>query len=292
MNHTLPPTRDVPPRRQAQIRARLEQEVGRGRRATRFAPLIAAGVAAAAVIALVAVAAPWQRGGADTAASRSGYPTTAPPRTYSTAERPVIANLSPERVAEVERGCVESAGIDGKAVLHQYVTDTIGTFALLYTEDAMLSCTVDGPTMPYNSGFTAMLEIEWLPGEFAADEIGSASGGDGGKPEYAGKPGYDMVAGRVSSKVARVTFTQGGQTAEATIANGTFVARIPRPSDWEVPADRGAGDVRAYDAQGGLLGTLEAFSRERCYMNPEYVIVVGNKEADPTTCLPAVSWRH
>ncbi|MFD0199905.1 MULTISPECIES: hypothetical protein [Saccharothrix] len=295
MNHTLPPTRDVPPRRQAQIRARLEQEVGRGRRAVRFAPLIAAGVATAAVIALVAVAAPWRPGGADTAAgpsSRSGYPTTAPPRTYSTAERPVIPNLSPERIAEIEQGCVDSTGIGGRAVLHQYLTDSIGTFALLYTENAMLSCTVDSPTMPYNAGFTAGLRVEWLPGEFAADGISAASGGNGGKPGYEGRLGYEMVAGRVSSKVARVTYAQGGQTAEATIANGTFVARIPRPADWGVPEGHGTGDVRAYDAQGRLLGTLDSMSRERCYMNPEYVIVFGNKEADPTTCLPAVSWRH
>ncbi|NUS66222.1 MAG: hypothetical protein HOQ46_21555, partial [Saccharothrix sp.] len=53
MNHALPPTRDVPPHSRARIRARLEQEVTGRRRGVRFAPLITAGVAAAAVVALV-----------------------------------------------------------------------------------------------------------------------------------------------------------------------------------------------------------------------------------------------
>jgi hypothetical protein len=290
LNTTLPPDRDVPPHRRAQIRATLEREVARSRRPVRFAPLITAGVATAAVIVLVTVVAPWQAPDrvdpAGDASSRPPVPTTAPPRT--SAERPVFSTLSPERVAEIEAGCLQTTGIHDKAVLHQYTTDATGTFALLYTDHAVVNCTVDGPGMPYNPGFSSGLETAWLPGDFAVDSLTSAAGGDGGKPEYAGRPGYDQAVGRVSAKVAKVTFAWGGETVEATIANGTFVARIVHASDYQIPEDRGFGDVRAYDAGGNLLETI---SGDRCYTRPDDVIVLGPKDADPTTCRPAVPWR-
>lgn len=293
MNHALPPTRDVPPRSRARIRARLEQEVAGGRRAVRFAPLITAGVAVAAVVALVAVVAPWQRGGGDTAVGPTVVPTTTSSPPSAAPATPVVPGLAPERIAEIERGCADSAGVRSKPVLHQYLTDEIGTFALLYSGGDMLSCTVDGPTMPYNSAMASGLAVGWLPGEFAADEVGSASGGDGGKPEYAGRPGYDQAAGRVTSKVARVTFGRNGQEVDATIANGTFVARIAHPSDWQVPNGwEQYGYVRAYDAHGVLLGEWGAeWDRTKCWVDPGGTIVVGARDRDPATCAPAVAWE-
>ncbi|MFJ6672057.1 hypothetical protein ACIQMJ_13190 [Actinosynnema sp. NPDC091369] len=293
MNHALPPTRDVPPHSRARIRARLEQEVTGGRRAVRFAPLITAGVAVAAVVALVAVVAPWQQdGGGDGAAGRTVVTSTTASSAAAPAT-PVVPGLAPERIAEIEQGCADSAGVKSKPVLHQYLTDEIGTFALLYSERDMLSCTVDGPTMPYNSAMASGLAVGWLPGEFAADEVGSASGGDGGKPEYRDRPGYDQAVGRVTSKVARVTFGQDGREVEATIANGTFVARIAHPSDWQVPDrwDR-QGTLRAYDARGALLGEwMSQWDRTKCWVDPGGVIVAGARDRDPATCAPAVAWE-
>ncbi|WP_158843447.1 hypothetical protein [Saccharothrix deserti] len=293
MNTTLPPARDLPPHRHTQIRARLEQEVTGGRRRTvRFAPLITAGVAAAAVVALVAVVAPWQQqGGAGPAASGSAVQsTTVSPSSASPAEKPVIPGLSPERIAQIEDGCPKSAGVPGKAVLHQYLTDAAGTFALLYTGDTALGCTLDVPKMPYNSGFSQVGQVEWMPGEFAVDHLGASAGG--GKPEYEGLASYDMAYGRVSAKVAKVTFALRGRMVEATIANGTFVARIMQPSDYSIPEDfYESADIRAYDAQGNLLGT--AASRwDHCYVMPDGQIFGAQPEAGrQTTCLPAVSWR-
>lgn len=291
MNTTLPPTRDLPPHRRARIRAVLEDEVTRGRRRVRYAPLIAAGLATAAVIALVAVV-PWQQqhhSDAAASGSRTYSPTTILPPPAA-AVKPVIPDLSPERIAQVEEGCRESATIPGKAVLHQYLTDAAGTFALLYTEDTMLGCVVDDPAMPFNTSYAWKTEVEWLPGEFSADQVGSTSGGDIGKAEYRGRAGYDMAVGRVSARVAKVTFTKDERTVEATIANGTFVARILRPSDYMMT--EGLGDVRAYDAQGSLLGTSESTStQDRCYVTPDHERVLGPADSDPTTCLPAVSWR-
>ncbi|TQM83007.1 hypothetical protein FHX81_5420 [Saccharothrix saharensis] len=290
MNHAPPPTRDVPPRSRARIRARLEDEVTGGRRAVRFAPLITAGVAVAAVVALVAVVTPRQQGGDDVAVGPTVVPTTT---SSAPAATPVVAGLAPERIAEIEQGCADSAGVRSEPVLHQYLTDEIGTFALLYSEHDVLSCTVDGPTMPYNSAMASGLRTGWLPGEFAADEMSSASGGDGGKPEYAGRPGYDQAVGRVTSKVARVTFGRNGQEVDATIANGTFVARIAHPSDWRVPAGwEQYGYVRAFDAQGALLGEWGAgWDRTKCWVDPDGRIVVGARDRDPATCAPAVAWE-
>jgi hypothetical protein len=292
MNHALPPTRDVPPRSRARIRARLEQEVTGRRRTVRYAPLITAGVAAAAVVALVTVVAPWQRaGGGDVvvgATSQAGVTTTAGP--------PVMPKLSPERIAEIEQGCADSADdadIRGELVLRQYLTDEAGAFALLYSDQGVLACAVDGPTAPYLAMMVGRLPVGWLPGEFVPDYGGAVSGSDGGKPEYAGRPGYVMAAGRVTSKVARVTFGPNGQEVEATIADGTFVARIAHPSDWQPPVEWERQNVlRAYDAQGALLGEWDPQShRTKCWVDPAGEVVAGARDLDPATCVPAVAWE-
>ncbi|XVS63498.1 hypothetical protein ACQPYE_35390 [Actinosynnema sp. CA-299493] len=291
MNHALPPTRDVPPRRRAEIRARLEREVTGGRRAARFAPLVTAGVAAAAVIALVAVVAPWQQAGGDDVAggtdqagatSRAAVTTTAGP-----------PEPSPERKAEIEQGCADSAGIEGALVLRQYLADEAGAFALLYSDREVLACTVDEPTAPYSAAMVGRPAIGWLPGEFVPDYGLAVSGGDGGKPEQAGRPGYVMAAGRVTSKVARVTYGPNGQEVDATIADGTFLARIVHPSDWYPPVDWERQNVlRAYDAHGALLGTWDPGShRTECWVSPAGEIVAGARDRDPATCAPAVAWE-
>lgn len=296
MNTTLPPDRDVPPHRRAQIRSTLEHEVAR-RRSVRFAPLIAAGFATAAVIALVAVVAPWQaQDGVDTAAattSPSSEATTAAPASTPSATAPVIPGLSPERIAEIEKGCADSTLLQGKATLYQHFTDEVGTLALLYTDSQQLSCVVDGPAMPYNASSGMVWDAAWLPGALALDELGSGSGGADGKAEYAGQAGYDVASGRVTGQVAKVVLRVDGQSAEARIANGTFVARIAHPADWVAPEGRErAAEVMAYDAAGGLLGTWRNdWDPGKCWVRPDGVIVAGARDLDPATCLPAVPWR-
>lgn len=290
MNHALPPTRDVPPRRRAQIRARLEQEVTGGRRAVRFAPLLTAGVAAAAVVALVAVVVPARQGGEGTAASQVVVTTTT---SAAPAGPPVVPGLSAERIGEIERGCMESTLRPGKAVLHQYVTDDVGAFALLYTSSEQVGCTVDGPVMPYNAAARLVWDSGWLPGVLALDELASSNGGAGGKAEYADQLGYDLAVGRVTDQVAKVVYLHGGRSVEARLANGTFVARIAHPADWDMPEgwDR-LGVVHAYDAQGALLGEWrDQWDPTKCWVRPDGVIVAGARDLDPATCAPAVAWR-
>lgn len=283
MNHTLPPTREVPPRRHAQIRARLEREVTHRR--VRFAPLITAGVAAAAVVVLVAVVAPpWQAGDDFAVGGTSQTVVT------TTTEEPVVPKLPPERIAEIEQGCAQGAGVTSKPVLRQYVTDEHGEFALLYSERDSLACTINGPIAPYSSAVASGPEFGWLPGEFAADHVSSSFRGEPGRADG---PEYDMAVGRVTSKVARVTFGRNGQEVDATIVDGTFVARITLPSDWPGFVDWDERNfLRAYDAHGALLGEWQAgWDRTRCWVDPSGKIVAGYHDRDPATCAPAVAWE-
>lgn len=304
MNSTLPPARDLPPHRRARIRARLEHEVAGSRRSFRFAPLVTAGVATAAVVALVTVLAPWQQQTTQTGSATQPVETTvattpsgsSPP----SAQAPVIPGLSPERIAEIEKGCLDSMNQPGTegwtvagATLHQYFTDEVGAFALLYSPTVQMSCTVDGPVMPYNASSAAKLDTGWLPDVLALDSSGSASGGAGGKAEYAHELGYDMAVGRVTDKVARVVYRHGERSVEARVANGTFAARISHPADWVPPVDWDElGVVYAYDAQGGLLGEWRIeWDPTKCWVRPDGVIVAGARDLDPAKCRPALAWR-
>ncbi|GAB2830559.1 hypothetical protein [Lentzea nigeriaca] len=293
MTSTLPPARDLPPGRQDEIRVEIEQAVaGRGARRMRLAPVLAAATAVGAVVAGVVFFTPSSQ--PQTAIQPAPMTTQSASATPTTRPAPVVPGLSEERIAAIEKGCLESTGLSGEPKLYQHVGSGPGAFALIYTANAMLTCTLDSGGMAFNSGFSSGFDPEWLPGHFSTDSIGASSGGDTpyNRPIYRGVHGYRTAAGRVDSKVARVTFTADGQTVDATIANNTFVARIVHPTTWSPPEDNQFGEVRAYDAVGNLLGTNKG--SEKCYANPQGVIVPGgwvNPDTDPKTCEPALPWR-
>ncbi|WP_199441353.1 hypothetical protein [Umezawaea beigongshangensis] len=315
MNSAPPPARDLPPHRRAEIRAEIERAAGSSR-SFRYAPLLTAGVATASVVAVVAVLQPWSGPRPDTAAPPS--PTSAPvvttgapptstdaqqsvpgrPSTHVPAPWPVsgdplpagpaeLPGLDAARITEIENGCLRSAGLSGTPVLHQYLEDAHGHFALVYTENAALSCTVDGePAMPYNAGFSAGFAVPWLPGPFSID----ASPGRILDPLGPAPVHTTGAAGRVEPNVARVTYDVDGMTAEATVANGTYVVRVTYPPG-VVPDDFTTGEVRAYDEDGTLLGTSEDMGAH-CWVDPEGKIVRGRTDGgEPGNCLPARRWR-
>ncbi|MEJ2858025.1 MULTISPECIES: hypothetical protein [unclassified Saccharothrix] len=290
MNSTLPPTRDLPPGRQAEIRAEVERAVS-ARTSFRFAPLVTAVTAVGAVVAVVAFSQPWQR---PEAVGPAQQETTVVVSTTSSPvpTKPVIAGLTPERIAEIEEGCVRIGPGAGKGTLYQYGEDEAGKWALVYTESAALSCTIDGPGMPYNAGFSSVPDLTWVSGPFRVDTNGGSAGGDilGNKEIYRGMHGSATAAGRVTPQVARVTFTYDGQTVDATIANGTFVARNIFPTDWSIPEAEGF-EVRAYDKAGALLGSTTDLGK-KCFVDPDGRIVDGGwNSSDPTTCDRAVRWK-
>ncbi|QFZ23030.1 hypothetical protein [Saccharothrix syringae] len=77
---------------------------------------------------------------------------------------------------------------------------------------------------------------------------------------------------------------------EATVANGTFVARIEYPSDFTAPADPDVGDLVAFDAAGtepARYRGADLTHPTRCWASPAGVVVHGRHETDPAKCEPA-----
>ncbi|CCH34642.1 hypothetical protein ABZ816_30230 [Actinosynnema sp. NPDC047251] len=277
MTTAPPPARDLPPGRHSAIR----DEIGRaitGPRPFRYAPL----VAAAGVVALalgLSVLAPWQA--RDTAGPADSAPTAD------------MSDLTPQRIAEIEAGCAESAMVDQQARLYQYREDRAGKYALLFTPDYLLPCAVDDWHAPFNSPVLNLSALDWLPGHFSVDHTGGLGGGEapGVRPVRPGRAGWRVAAGRVDAEVARVTYSFAGTTVDATVVNGTYLARIVYPPQWALPYDGTTGEVRAYDKNGKVLGTSLDIKRQ-CYLRPDGAVVYGGQfSSDPSTCLPAVPWR-
>jgi hypothetical protein len=109
--------------------------------------------------------------------------------------------------------------------------------------------------MPYNGGGGG---IGPFTPPVSQDYSGADAGGDapGGKAEYAGMHGTEVVAGRTAPEVARVTVTQGDQTVEARLADGVYLARIVHPTDWVIPENQRPPVVRAYDKNETLLAEI------------------------------------
>jgi hypothetical protein len=77
---------------------------------------------------------------------------------------------------------------------------------------------------------------------------------------------------------------------DATIANGTFVARNIFPTDWSIPENEGF-EVRAYDRAGNLLVSTTDLAG-KCYVTPDGKVVFGSwNNPDPATCDKAVRWK-
>ncbi|MFD4671222.1 hypothetical protein ACFWNN_15915 [Lentzea sp. NPDC058450] len=277
MTSMLPPTRDLPPGRQARIRAEVERAVtGRSRRRWLF-PVLAGVASVAAVATSVALLPPTP-----------GPPAPAVQVTTSPPPKEPDFGVPPEEVAAIEKGCAKIATA-GEAKLYQLLEGQI-RFALLYTENSALDCTIGVGGMEYNSGFSGT-EVKWLPGHFSVDHSGASAGGDLNlKPVYKGVPGIRTVLGRVDDTVARVTYTIDGKTVEASIANGTYAVRIYYPSDWQIPNIDDQGVLHFYDAAGTLLGT-GADVWKKCFVDPQGKIVQGDRRADPATCVPATPWK-
>ncbi|MEU4801730.1 hypothetical protein [Actinosynnema sp. NPDC023587] len=276
MNTTPPPARDLPPGRHAEIRAELDRATT-GPSSVRAAPLVAAASVATLVVGL-SLLVPWR-------VHDPGGPAGSTPAAG-------LSDLPPQRVEAIEEGCARSAGIPPTAKLHQYVEDAGGKYAVLYTADQVLGCTVDGPRLPYDSGRRGVPALDWLPGPFSVDHLAGASGGDVPDAEDGdrGRSGWRAVTGRVGSNVVRVTFGYAGRTVDATLRDGTYLARIVFPPQWELPHDGSRGEVRGYDAAGRELGTGADVERQ-CYTRPDGEVVYGGQvPPDRSRCVPAVPW--
>jgi hypothetical protein len=309
--NTLPPMRELPPRRHAEIRAQLQRTVlsdtaghpragvpgvpgvprvlraigaqaGRAGHGTTVAGrwLVPAAAAAAAVVALgaVTVLAAHDGGSVGTrvtpasAGAGAGVPLGSASVVSSTPSGPGPAG---NEAREIERGCLASAGLghtggtqaapttgpSGAGVrLVNLVSDDAGRLALLYGPDAVLTCLIAGPGMPYNASFGPLSGGAGQPPEtIMVDSEGANSGGDtpGNKDANRGQHGFELAAGRITHDVARVTMTIDGDTVDAVLANGTFIARLVHPSTWTIPNGRRPVLIRAYDDAGNELASID-----------------------------------
>ncbi|HEX6360901.1 hypothetical protein [Actinophytocola sp.] len=254
MNTTLPPSRDLPPGRHAQIRGAVLAATRRPNRRW-IAPLVTA-AAALAIVGLVAWFTPWTGNGGNAATQPTSQETTLPAPSTSTSDvSEPVAGVSPDERAAIEDGCARSGFPDETLTLKQVLTDAAGRVALLYSDRVAVVCTLDTPPTGYNPGGGGFGDFTPPVG---LDTSLASAGGDvaGNKSQYAGQPGTDQFGGRVSPEVAKVTVTVGADSVDASVANGTFLARVLHPTDWLIPENRRALVLRAYDKNGTLLAEV------------------------------------
>jgi hypothetical protein len=231
MNTTLPPSRDLPPGRHAEMRGELLAAVTSRRSRRWLAPLVTA-AAALAVVGLVAWFVPWGSGGGATPATQ---PMTQPP--------PTVEGVAPSEVAAIEEDCARNTGLPGKFTLRQVLTNAAGRFALLYGDEFVLLCLPDDPASKHTTGYREY-------GAFTAPGI---------QDYNLGRNATELVVGRVAPEVARVTVTFTGDpgTVDGVVADGTFIAASAHPSTSTVPKKNWREPrILAYDKNGTLLGEI------------------------------------
>ncbi|ANZ39009.1 hypothetical protein BBK82_25995 [Lentzea guizhouensis] len=293
MTGVLPPTRDLPPGRQARIRADLERAVaGRGSVRRYLVPVLAGATAVTAVVTSVVLLQPDQGPDPQPAVHVTTDPEPAQRETFG---------LTPEQIAQIEQGCAEDAKVPDKATLSNYGADEAGRWALLYTAKAAVWCDIGRGGEEYEaSGGPGGLHVDWLAGNYSTHVGGVRPGGDSHpfKPALAGTAGYRIRAGRVDSSVARMTWTASdGGTAEAKIANGTFVLRMLYPSTWDGGGDANfSTERRAFDAAGNLLDP-DSDGEGKCWVVPGTNEAIPDyrpvdvAESDGRKCQPAKPWK-
>lgn len=222
MNTTLPPSRDLPWVRHAEIRAEVLAEVSAPPAHRRLAPLAAA-VAALAVIGLVGWLAPWR--------AEVGTP-----------------GLSvADSADEITRACVEASGLDGEFVLRQQLSDAAGVLAVLDDGKYQLICSLDDGGPGYSARHR---ELRPYTPPVSMDSLMGFTSVDTGHPRSA------SAVGRISPEVARVTFVIGAKSVDAVLGDGTYLARIFEPGDYLSEDSPVTPVVRAYDKNGTLLAEV------------------------------------
>ncbi|UVS77146.1 hypothetical protein [Actinokineospora sp. UTMC 2448] len=257
----LPPPRDLPPHRHTRMRAAIVSAVDEPPRRRWVAPLATAtGLTAAVAVAVWIV--PTERAAPVGTATQPGITTTSTPLTNAPSSG--FPGLSSEQVRAMERGCALSAlGSDATPStpgisdtpetvrLRNLLDDDAGRLALIVGNGLMVHCDVDAGGH-YNGGFASFGSgRDDEPGAVTLDLATSSAG-----ERALGRRGARVVAGRVlDDRIARVTVASDGRSADAVVANGTYLVRFVYPVDW---APTGLADVRvtAYDADGTVVASV------------------------------------
>jgi hypothetical protein len=231
-------------------------------------------------------------------------PTPAVQTTTSPTSTPAVRDtfgLTPEQIAAIEKGCAGDAKETDKVTLYNYGKDAAGRWALLYSDKAVMWCNIDRGGKEYSATQPRQLvHVNWLAGNYSRDTGGAFVGGDTHpfRPELAGVPAVSLLAGRLDSSIARMTYRRpDGATAEAKIANGTFVIRVVLPSTVSGSGQEGSiSELRAYDAAGKVLD-VGSDSEDKCWTVPGTNEVIPDYrpidmvETATKKCQPAPPWR-
>jgi hypothetical protein len=127
----------------------------------------------------------------------------------------------------------------------------------------------------------------------------------GGVSAYDGKtirPAQQLLqvlAGRVSSRVAKVTFVgPDGSTTTVKPINGTFIVLnyVEKASKKAISsAQSGAavvGSVRVFDASGRLLAERDPNLPVGCFLRPDGTTTYGGKPHPGVSCSAATPWQR
>lgn len=276
--NSLPPVRELPAHKHAQIRTELVRAAN-GDRSTKRRWLVPAGVAGAAAALVVGIAVVVPKLVAEHDSAPVGRDPFGP-----------IPGLSADEQAAIEKHCafsveeMDSARPASDYRLTNRFEDDHGSLAVFYTDRTALDCTVNDEGLVYATGPNLPRDFAWLAGPIDVDAHGSIDSEESGTSTRVLISSY----GRIGPEVARVTFSVGDETVEAHLANSTYAARILRADTSEVTPRI----VRAYDRDGNLLATdsVDAHTQDkRCWITPSGAVIKGPSE-DPSRCLPAVRW--
>jgi hypothetical protein len=244
MNTTLPPARDLPPHRHAQIRATLVRAASEPRPPRWMAPALSVATAVV-VLGLVMWFVPL--GGDGRAAGPATTSTAATPTIDESVTR--LVRVPPEDVPGLVHDCVDRAAVEGTFQLKLALADAAGQLAVLHSGDKLIACEFGDPT----GGRAAFTGLGGFQPPISADLnlVSPIEGSDG-------QTGYQVVIGRVDpATTARVTFSQKDVSVDAVLVGGVYAARIVRPLDWWLTGDAPPpAVVRAYNAEGDLVGSV------------------------------------
>jgi hypothetical protein len=241
MNTALPPTGQMPPHRHARIRATLVRTASEPQPARWMAPALTVATAIT-ILGLIMWLVPLGDGD-----GRAAGPVTTSTITTSPAGEPSVRQVqipAGEVPALVDR-CVESAKVKGTFELKLAFADAAGQLAVLYSADKMIACRLGGPP-----GSTFAVVDPFRPPVVA--DLNQTAPVGGSQQDMA----YQLVIGRVDpAKTARVTLTQNDVVVDAVLVGDVYAGRIIRPADWWLKGNPPQPVVRAYNAEGGLVGS-------------------------------------
>jgi hypothetical protein len=304
----LPPERELPPGRQAAMRAQILRDIAGTKRGKTHSPRalmirrrLLPLVAAAAVLLVIGATV-----GVLVASRRERTPVVERPDRAVVTSDLIVPGFTRAELKSLRDACVkdlrgdeeetsmnfgitpmrEQIDVDGLQV-YNAASDKHTTIVLLYTTDGRAHCSWDGPRtkdlprQTSSSGYDTN-DPRWIPGA-ASIEAGSSR-------ESGGKY-YDTFGGRVPASVTRIEATIADGKATATVVNGTYLVTVER----SIPPTRdlAARIIRTYDRNGQLIGTYTQPAirqNDHCVVTPSGQQIEGTKQTDLTMCTEALPW--